>query len=103
MLANHVWAFAGDSDRNDVSNTFLQPFAAYTTADAWTYSLQTESNCNWETERWSAPVIFAASKLVMFGKLPVSLQAGVGYWLDSPRSGADGIRFRLQANMMLPK
>jgi hypothetical protein len=26
MLANHIWSYAGDSDRPDISNTFLQPF-----------------------------------------------------------------------------
>jgi hypothetical protein len=41
------------------------------------------------------PVNSAAAKLVMFGRLPVSLQAGVGYWVDSPQSGADGVRYRL--------
>jgi hypothetical protein len=33
----------------------------------------------------------------------VSLQAGVGYWVDSPASGADGVRYRLQANIVLPR
>jgi len=103
FLANHVWSFAGNSDRDDINSTFLQPFVAYTTPDAWTFSAQTESTYNWETERWSIPVNFAASKLVMFGKLPVSLQAGVGYWAESPRSGPDGVRFRLQANFVLPR
>ena len=103
MLANHVWSFAGDSDRDDISNTFLQPFISYTTPSAWTFSAQTESNYNWKTERWSVPVNFAAAKLVMFGRLPVSLQAGVGYWVDSPASGADGVRYRLQANIVLPR
>lgn len=103
MLANHVWSFAGDSNRDDISNTFVQPFVAYTTPGAWTYSLQTESNYNWKTERWSVPVNVSVSKLVRFGRLPVSLQAGVGYWVDSPSSGADGIRYRLQANVVLPK
>jgi len=103
ILANHVWSFAGDNDRDDISSTFLQPFIAYTTPTAWTFSAQTESTYNWKTERWSVPVNVAASKLVMFGKLPVSLQAGVGYWLDAPRSGADGVRYRLQANFVLPK
>ena len=32
FLANHIWSVAGDSDRADVSSTFLQPFLAYTTA-----------------------------------------------------------------------
>jgi len=39
----------------------------------------------------------------MFGRLPVSLQAGVGRWLTSPDAGPDGWRFRVQANFVLPK
>ncbi len=31
MLANHIWSFAGDDNRPDVANTFLQPFLSYTT------------------------------------------------------------------------
>jgi len=103
MLANHIWSFAGDDDRPDISNTFVQPFAAYTWPSAWTASVQTETSYNWESEQWSVPVNAALSKLVMFGKLPVSLQAGVGYWLESPDNGPEGLRFRLQANIVLPR
>jgi hypothetical protein len=102
-LGNHAWSIAGDSDRADINNTFLQPFVAYTWPNAWTAVIQSESNYNWETEQWSIPVNVAASKLVVFGKLPVSLQAGVGYWLESPDTGPEGIRYRLQANIVLPK
>ena len=102
-LGNHVWSFAGDSDRSDINNTFLQPFVAYTWPSAWTASIQSESNYNWETEQWSIPVNVAASKLVFIGKLPVSLMAGVGYWLETPETGPEGLRFRLQANIVLPK
>ena len=48
MLANHIWSFAGDDDRGDINSTFLQPFVAYTTKDAWTFTLNTESTYNWE-------------------------------------------------------
>jgi len=102
-LGNHVWSFAGDSDRPDVSNTLLQPFAAYTWPNAWTVSVQSESAYNWKTEKWSVPVNVAAAKLVRWGKIPVSLQAGLGYWLESPDTGPEGFRFRLQANFVLPK
>lgn len=102
-LGNHVWSFAGNSDRPDLSNTFIQPFVAYTWPSAWTVSVQSESNYNWKTEKWSVPVNAAVSKLVKFGKLPVSLQAGVGYWLESQDSGPEGFRFRVQANFVLPK
>jgi hypothetical protein len=101
-LANHVWSIAGDSDRPDISNTFIQPFVSYTWSNAWTLSVQSESEYNWKTEKWSVPVNAAVSKLVYFGKLPVSLQGGLGYWLESPESGPEGWRFRLQANFVLP-
>jgi hypothetical protein len=29
-FGNHVWSFAGDDDRQDIRNTFMQPFAACT-------------------------------------------------------------------------
>jgi len=103
ILANHVWSYAGDSDRPDISNTFAQPFLAYTWPSAWTVSVQSESNYNWKTEKWSVPINAAVSKLVKWGKLPVSLQAGVGYWAESPETGPEGFRFRLQANFVLPK
>lgn len=103
MLANHVWSFAGNDDRPDISNTFMQPFAAYTWPSAWTVSVQSETSYNWKSEQWSIPVNLAVSKLVRFGKVPVSLQGGVGYWAESPDAGPEGFRFRLQANFVLAK
>jgi len=103
ILANHTWSFAGDDARPDISNTFVQPFLAYTWPSAWTAAVQSETTYNWEVKKWSVPINVALSKLVRFGKLPVSLQAGVGYWADSPDAGPKGLRFRLQANIVLPK
>jgi hypothetical protein len=93
-LANHVWSFAGSDDRDDLNSTFVQPFVAYTTPSAWTY---------WSTSGWSVPINVAVARLVMMGRLPVSLQAGLGRWLKSPDTGPDGWRFRVQANFVLPK
>lgn len=103
MLGNHIWSFAGDDKRSDISNTFVQPFVAYTWPSAWTLSVQSESAYNWESEQWSVPVNVSAARLVRFGKLPVSLQGGVGYWLDSPETGPEGFRFRLQVSLVLPR
>ena len=102
-LANQIWSFAGNGDRPDISSAFVQPFVAYNTPSAWTVSVQSESSYNWRTERWAVPVNVSVAKLVRFGKLPVSLQAGVGYWLESPPGGAEGIRYRLQVSLVLPK
>jgi hypothetical protein len=102
-LANHIWSFAGDSGRPDIGNTFLQPFFAYTWPSAWTLSVQSETTYNWKTDKWAVPVNVAVSKLVKLGRLPVSLQGGVGYWAESPDTGPEGLRFRFQASLVLPK
>jgi hypothetical protein len=103
MLANHIWSFAGDSDRNDISSTFLQPFVSYTTKDAWTFTLNTESTYNWEAEEWSVPINFQVAKLVVIEKQPISLFAGIRYWAESPDSGPDGIGVRAGVTLLFPK
>src|SRR5262249_48630059 len=35
MLANHVWSFAGESDRDDVSQTTLEPVISYNFESGW--------------------------------------------------------------------
>jgi len=103
VLANHIRSFAGDSNRQDIKSTFIQPFFAYTTPDALTYSFQSETTYNHKTENWSVPINFAVAKMMRWGKLPVNLQGGIGYWLKSPDSGPEGFRFRFQINFVLPK
>nr|WP_319392136.1 hypothetical protein [uncultured Desulfobacter sp.] len=101
-LANHVWSFAGDSDRRNVNASLVQPFVSYTWSNAWSMSLQSESVYDWASEKWSVPVNLSVSKLVYLGKLPVSLQAGVGYWVETPDTGPEGWRFRLGVSFILP-
>ena len=103
MLANHLWSYAGVSARSDVSNTFIQPFVSYTTADAWTYGLNLESSYNWVTDAWSVPVNVTISKLLKFGNQPVSIGGGLRYWLASPDSGPKGLGARLSVTFLFPK
>jgi len=103
ILVNHLWDVAGDDDRADINNTFLQPFVSYTAPRAWTFTLQTESTYSWESEEWSVPINFAVSKLTKLGKLPVQCKAGVRYWADSPDSGPEGWGFKLGIVFLLPK
>lgn len=103
VLSNHIWSFAGDDDRRDVSTTFLQPFLSYTTPAAWTFTIQTESTYNWESEEWSVPVIGVVSKVVKIGGQMVALGAGVRYWADSPDNGPEGFGARFVVTLLFPK
>ena len=102
-LANHIWSFAGDDDRSDINSTFLQPFVSYTTKEAWTFTLNTESTYNWEADQWSVPINFVVAKLVVIDKQPISLFAGLRYWAESPESGPDGIGARAGITLLFPK
>lgn len=102
-LANHVWSFAGDSDRRDVNTTFVQPFLSYTTPTAWTYTLQTESFYDWDQEQWLVPIRAVASKVTRIGGQLVSLAGGVHYWADSPDSGPEGWGARLTITLLFPR
>jgi hypothetical protein len=104
MLANQIWSVAGDSS-DAVNATFLQPFVSYTTPDAWTFSLNTESTYNWKANSWSVPINASVSKLVMMGgKLPVSYFAGLRYWVESPEDvGPTGLGARFGFTVLLPK
>ena len=104
MLANQIWSFAGDSDAK-INVTYLQPFLSYTTPEAWTFTLNTESTYNWETDEWSVPVNAQVAKLVKIGgKLPVSIFGGVRYWVNSPEDvGPTGWGARLGFTVLLPK
>ena len=103
-LANHLWSFSSDGDQPDVNSTFVQPFIAYTTHDAWTYSLNTKSTYDWETEEWSVPINFQVAKIVKFGKLPVQLFAAGRYWAKSPDGvGPTGWGARAGFTILLPK
>jgi hypothetical protein len=102
ILANHIWSYAGDSDRADVNSTFLQPFIAYTTKDAWTYTLNTESTYDWVANQWSVPVNFLVTKLLKVGDQPISIGAGVRYWAETPTTGAHDLGARAVVTFLFP-
>ena len=96
------WSFAGDADRADFNETYLQPFIAYTTPQAWTFTLQSESTYDWETGEWLAPINFMVAKIVKVGQQPVSIVGGVRYWTDSPDTGPHGFGGRLGMTFLFP-
>lgn len=102
MLANHIWSFAGDGDRASVSSTFLQPFLNYTTKDAWTFGVNTESTYDWTHRQWSTPINATVTKLIKVGGQPISVGGGARYWAASPDSGPHGWGARLIVTFLFP-
>jgi len=103
ILANHIWSFAGDDNRQDVSTTLLQPFISYVTKTKTTFAVNTESTYDWEGQEWSVPINAVVSQLLKVGKLPVQLGMGVRYWADAPDDGPEGWGARVVLTFLLPK
>lgn len=102
-LVGHLWSVAGKDSRADFSTTNLQPFISYTTKTAWTFSLNTESTYEWKSETWNVPIHFTVSKLVRFGKQPVSVGGALRCWATSGTGGPQWCGFRFIFTPLFPK
>ena len=101
-LANHIWSVAGDDDRADISNTFLQPFLAKGIGKGRTLSVNFESTYDWKAEQWTVPINLTYAKVSKVGHQMVSYTGGVRYYFDAPDTGAEwGLRFVL--TLLYPK
>jgi hypothetical protein len=103
MLFNHVWSVSGASDRPDVNQTFLQPFANYNLGGGLSVGASMEATGNWEAdEMWTAPLLFNVSKVALLGRRPVSFLAAAGPTVASPEGGASW-RFRFAVTFLFPR
>ena len=101
-LGNHIWSFAGDDDRPDISASYLQPFLSRSLGQGRTVSVSLESSYDWKGQQWTVPINVGYSKISRIGKQLVSYQGGVRYYLEAPDSGAEwGLRFTF--TLLYPK
>jgi hypothetical protein len=103
LLANHIWSVAGDSDRQNVSSTFLQPFFSYLTKTHTTFGLNTESTYNWTNDSWSVPINFTVSQMLKLGPQILQVTLGARYWASTPSSGPEGWGYRIVVTLLYPK
>jgi hypothetical protein len=102
LLFNHIWSFAGDGDRKDISATYLQPFVGYTTKTYTTLLVNTESTYGWEKSQWTVPINVMLTQMLKIGGQPISLQIGYRYYAEKPTGGPDwGLRFAI--TFLFPK
>ena len=94
VLANHIWSYAGKSDRSNVNSTFVQPFISYTWSNSTTLALNTETTYDWTARTWSVPLNLSFSHVYKFGKQPVQLALGGRYYPETVPFGPRwGMRF----------
>lgn len=102
ILANQIWSVAGNSERNNISSSFVQPFISYTTKMHTTYALNTESTYDWEDSQWTVPINLTVAQVLKIGKQPVQIQLGGRYYAEGP-SGAPDWGVRLAFTLLFPQ
>jgi hypothetical protein len=103
VLANHIWSVAGNSNRPDVSATFLQPFLSYTTPAAVTYSVNMEATYDWEADESTVPLSVGVSKVVTIGRQVASIGTNLRYYASAPDNGPDGVALRFTFTLLYPR
>jgi len=102
ILANQIWSFTGQKDRNEVNATYVQPFVAYTTKTYTTFAVNSESTYDWQSDQATVPMNFMVQQVLKIGGKPIAFQAGYRYYINKPDGGPDwGLRFTI--TFLFPK
>lgn len=105
VLANNIWSFAGDDDREDVNQMLVQPFVNYNFKGGWYLTFSPIMTANWEADsddRWTVPLGGGAGKILHFGKLPVNTSLQAYYNVEHPDEAAEW-QLRFQVQFLFPK
>jgi len=88
-LANHIWSFAGDSHREGVSTTLVEPFVSYTWANDFTVEFDSESTFDWKQDQWTVPLTAGVSQLVNLGRQSVNFGLDGLWYAEHEADGAE--------------
>jgi hypothetical protein len=105
VLLRHLWSFAGDEDRDNVSQTLIQPFGNYNLEGGWYFVTAPAITANWnlpQRDRWTVPLGVGFGKLFKIGSQPVNVNVQPYYNVVRPRGAADWqLKFTIQ--LLFPK
>ena len=103
ILGYRSWSAGGSATYGTQNNLYGQPFLAYTTKSAWTYSANMQALYNYDTGRTSNPLYVGVSKLEVFGKQPVQFSLGATYYVQSTPEGPQGWGARATVTFVFPE
>ncbi len=98
-LINQLWSFAGEDDRDDVSQMLIQPFVNYNMPDGWYLTSAPIITADWEadsSDQWTLPVGGGVGKVFRIGHQMMNASLQTYYNVVSPDLGPEWtLRFQL--------
>lgn len=105
VLVRQLWSFAGDEDRNYVSQFLIEPFINYNLDNGWYLISDMIITSNWGADpdqRWTVPIGGGFGKITKIGNQPINVKLEAYYNVVRPDSAPDwSTSFTLQ--FMFPK
>lgn len=102
-LVNQIWSVAGDEERADVNQMFLQPFLAFNWKSGAGLGLNSEITQNWEGATTTAFLNPTISGITRLGKQIVSLLVGPRIQVAAPDGSKSDFGVRAQVTFVFPK
>jgi hypothetical protein len=96
-LVRQLWSFAGDDDRQDVSQMLIQPFVNYNLPEGWFLVSAPIITANWEAssdDTWVVPLGGGGGRVFKIGPQPVNMSLQAYYNVEKPHLAPDwSLRF----------
>ncbi len=102
-LANHLWSYAGDSERASVNATFVQPFVTYVTSTHTTFAVNTETTYDWNNDQWTVPLNLTVAQLLKVRSQLFQVAFGARYWAEGSDLAPEGWGFRFTTTLLFPR
>ena len=104
-VAQHWWSFAGDSERDNVNLTDIQPVLRYRLTPETNIGMAPNIRGNWNNDsddRWSIPLGLGVDTLVKLGPLPVKIGLEAYYYVEQPDAFGPDWQLRLLFVPVIP-
>jgi hypothetical protein len=103
VLGFQSWNVGGDPTYGTQNNLFGEPFVAYTTKNAWTFTSQMQAQYNYDARRTTNPLYVGVSKVQVIDGVPISFGAGPIYYVSNTPGGPSGWGARATATLVILK
>src|SRR5450432_818280 len=100
-LLNQIWSVAGQSDRPDISQLFVQPFFTYNWKSGAGIGIVGSITQDWESKTNVSPITLPLSGITKMGKQIIQLAVGPQIPISGPNKADFG--WRAQLVLIFPK
>ena len=102
-LVNQIWSVAGNKNRPDVNQMFLQPFISYNWKSGAGVGLNSEITQNWQANTTSVFINPTFSAVTKLGKQTISLVIGPRIQIVAPEGGKADFGIRAVLIFVFPR